>query len=459
LEEEIVTKSIDINAREVALGILMEITEKNNFSHQVLRRTLGQYQSMDKQDRAFITRLCDGTIERLITLDYILNQYSSVKVNKMKPVIRNLLRISLYQIKYMNQVPDSAACNEAVKLAKKKGFGSLSGFVNGVLRNIIRNPEKVVFPEETKDPIGYLSLTYSVPDWLISHLLKQYDYTIVKSMLDSAFEDKKTTIRCNLNKASLEELKMLLENAGVTVEDGVYLPYAFHISNYNYLEQLEPFNNGLFQVQDESSMLVGAVSGVKPDDYIIDVCAAPGGKSLHLAELLKATGHVDARDVSDMKVSMIKDNINRLKLTNITTKIQDALTLDKDSLNKADIVIADLPCSGLGIISKKPDIKYNITEEKIKDLVDLQRNILNTVQQYVKTDGILLYSTCTVNKDENIENIRWFLDHYNYRLESMNEYLPEILRNETTKEGYLQQIPGINVSDGFFIARLRKCGE
>lgn len=451
------TKTSDINAREIALGIILEIVEKNSFSHQVLGRTLSQYQNIEKQDRAFITRLCDGTVERLITIDYIINQYSSVKVNKMKPIIRNLLRMSVYQLKYMNQVPDSAVCNEAVKLAKKKGFQNLSGFVNGVLRNIVRNPEKVTFPNESKEPVKYLSINFSIPESLIAYLINQYDYNTVKIMLESALDDRKTTIRCNLNKITSDKLKESLTNLEVTVEEGAYLPYAFKISNYNYLEQLEPFNQGQFLIQDESSMLVGAVSGVKAGDYVIDVCAAPGGKSLHVAELLQSSGHVDSRDVSEKKVALIDDNIKRMQLTNITAKVQDALALDDGSIGRADVVIADLPCSGLGIIGKKPDIKYNMTKEKMKDLVQIQRNILDIVQQYVKEDGLLLYSTCTVNKEENIENVRWFINKYNYKLESMNEYLPEILKSETTKEGFLQLIPGIHNSDGFFIARLRKC--
>lgn len=451
------TKTINSNTREIALGILMEIVEKNNFSHQVLNRTLGQYQALEKQDRAFITRLCEGTIERLITLDFIINIYSNVKVNKMKPLIRNLLRMSVYQLRYMNQVPDSAACNEAVKLAKKKGFASLSGFVNGVLRNIIRNPEKVIFPEEAKEPVKFLSVNYSVPEWLVNHLLSQYEYSVVKAMFDSSFEDKKTSIRCNLNQIEPKDLKVSLEKSGVKVEEGTFLPFAFQISEYNFLEQLEPFRQGQFLVQDESSMLVGVIAGVKQGDYVIDVCAAPGGKALHIAELLQGSGHVDSRDVSDRKVALIHDNIKRLKLNNITAKVQDAMKLEEESIGKADLVIADLPCSGLGIIGKKPDIKYNMTKEKITQLVQVQRDILSNVQNYVKPDGILIFSTCTVNKEENIENVRWFLEHYHFQLESIEDMVPEALRNKTTKEGYLQLIPGIHDSDGFFIARLKKC--
>lgn len=444
------------NPREIALDAVMDITGNKQYTHTVLSQILKQHQSLEKQDRAFITRICEGTIERLLTIDYIINQYSSVKINKMKPLIRNLLRISVYQLKYMDQVPDSAVCNEAVKLAKKRGFQSLSGFVNGILRNIIRHPEKVTFPNEEKEPIEFLSLTYSMPEWIIKDWLKQFDIQIVKGILETTFRDKKTTIRCNLDKVSPDELKQMLESEKVDVKPGDYLPYAFQIENYNYLNDLDAFKKGYFQVQDESSMLVGAISGIKEENYVIDVCAAPGGKSLHAADLLDSTGHVSSRDVSDYKVNFILENIKRLGYTNISAKVQNALILDEDSIEKADVLLADLPCSGLGIIGKKPDIKYNVTKEKQKELVQLQRNILKVVHQYVKKGGTLIYSTCTINPEENIDNVHWFMKEYGFSLESLNPYLPKVLWNNTTKEGYLQLVPGIHQCDGFFIARLRR---
>lgn len=449
-------KKDHMSAREITLGILTDISENSNFSHTVINRTLNQYQYLEKQDRAFITRLCEGTIERMFTLDYIINCYSSVKVNKMKPFIRNLLRMSVYQIKYMNQVPESAACNEAVKLAKKRGFGNLSGFVNGVLRNIIRNPEKVVYPEEKKDGKRYLSVTYSAPDWLVEQLINQYGYVAAKQFFEAALQNNKTTIRCNTEKITVNELKVMLEQEKVLVSEGTYLLEALKIGGYNYLSELNSFKNGFFQVQDESSMLVGAVSGIKDGDYIIDVCAAPGGKSLHAAELLRKSGQVDSRDLSETKVNLIRENINRLGYVNIKAKEADALVLDQDSIEKADILIADLPCSGLGVIGKKPDIKYNMTREKQKDLAALQREILLVVHQYVKKGGVLLYSTCTINEEENLANVRWFLEHHDFKLESIEDLLPPALLSDTTKEGYIQLLPGVHDTDGFFIAKLRR---
>ncbi len=445
-----------VDAREIALGILINILENNNYSHTVLRRTLKQYQYLSKADRALITRICEGTMERMITLDYILNQYSSVKVNKMKPLIRNLLRMSLYQLNYMDQIPESAVCNEAVKLAKKRGFRNLSGFVNGVLRNISRDTKQIEYPKEEQEPGRFLSIAYSVPEWLVSELLQQYDYSVVKRLLETSFEDKKTTIRCNLNRIKPEELKTLLEEQGVTIENGSYLPYAYQISNYDYLNQMEAFTKGYFQVQDESSMLVGAITGVKEGDYVIDVCAAPGGKSLHVAEMMNSTGQVSSRDISEAKTSFILENIKRLGLTNLSVKVWDALLLDEEDTLKADIVIADLPCSGLGVIGKKPDIKYNMTKEKLTDLVELQKEILKVVIQYVKIGGVLIYSTCTINQEENIKNVDWLTKNYDFKLESIDDYLPEVLHSNTTKEGYLQLIPGLHDTDGFFLAKLRR---
>lgn len=446
--------------REIALDVLMDITEKNIHSHKVMNKILIKYQSLEKQDRAFITRICEGTLERLITIDYIIDQYTRIKIKKMKPFIRNLLRLSVYQIKFMDQTPDFAVCNEAVNLAKKRGFRNLSGFVNGVLRGIIRDPKKIIFPDEKKSPVKFLSITYSMPEWLISNLLKQYDYPTIKVMLESFLKEKKTTIRCNLNQISADKLKISLEKAGLDVEMGRYLPYALHISKFDSLDKLEEFKKGYFQVQDESSMLVGQITDVEKKMkksskiLVIDVCAAPGGKSLHIAEKLKENGRVVARDISEQKVSLIQENMKRLHIDNIEVQIHDALQLDNKMIEKADIVIADLPCSGLGVIGKKPDIKYNMNQEIQQKLIVLQRNILEIVQKYVKPGGTLLYSTCTVNKEENIDNVTWFLERFKYKLDSIESYLPETLKSESTKEGYIQLIPGIHDTDGFFIAKM-----
>lgn len=451
----------NVNIRELVLNVLIEVLEKNQYSSQVIHNTLRTYQYLDKKDRSFFQRLSEGSIERMIELDYIINTYSKVKVNKMKPVIRNILRMAVYQIQYMEQVPESAACNEAVKLAVKKGFHSLKAFVNAVLRNIIRGKNTFVYPSIEENPNEYFSVRYSMPIWLVEKWRNEFSDLVIEKMLSSFYREGNTTIRCNQNKISTKEMKQRLLEQNIVVKEGEYIPYALHIEQYNYLEKISGFLEGYFQVQDESSMLVAEVAGVKKNDYIIDVCSAPGGKSTHLAEKLEGTGIVIARDLSEYKIHLIEENKKRLGIENLKVELQDALELVKEDIEKADLVIADLPCSGLGIIGKKTDIKYKITQESISSLIQLQREILSIIWQYVKSGGTLIYSTCTINPKENIENIKWFMERFPFTLESLEPFLPEkvvdlVSQKHTISEGYLQILPGMDKMDGFFVARLRR---
>ncbi|MBR5127483.1 MAG: 16S rRNA (cytosine(967)-C(5))-methyltransferase RsmB [Roseburia sp.] len=433
-----------INTRELILEILLEVIEKGSYSHLVIRSVLDKYQYLEKQERAFITRVCEGTIQTMIELDYIINQFSKVKVNKMKPVIRNILRMSVYQLKYMDSVPDSAACNEAVKLARKKGFSSLSGFVNGVLRNISRNPA-IELPNKERNPIQYYSVKYSMPEWIVERWKADYGVEVLEEILEDFSKEAPITIRTNLAKTTPEELAVRLEAEGVTVKKVVLkevptLDYAFMISGFDYLNALPSFQEGLFYVQDISSMMVAELAAPKKGDYIIDVCAAPGGKSTHLAEKLQGSGMVEARDLTEYKISLIEENIARHQCKNMKAIQQDATLLDEDAIGKADIVIADLPCSGLGVMRKKTDIKYKMTPEKMASLVELQRNMLHTVCNYVKESGILLYSTCTIHRGENEDNVAWFLEnHPEFELLSMQQIFPQE-----------------EFGDGFFIAKMHK---
>ena len=444
-----------INERELILGILLEITRDGEYVHIALRNTLSKYQYLEKRERAFITRVVEGTLEHMMEIDYIINQFSKVKVNKMKPVIRTILRSAVYQILYMDSVPNSAVCNEAVKLAAKKGFVNLKGFVNGVLRNIDRNVNDIQYPK-TDNMIEYLSIKYSIPTWILEKWKKSYDWETIERILQGFLQENGTIIRCNLNRISKEDLKKKLEAEGVTVMQHPYLDYALEISGYDYLGDLESFEDGDFQVQDLSSMLVAEIAAPKEGDYVIDVCAAPGGKSLHIADKLHGTGHVEARDLTDYKVDLIWDNIERSQMKNVEAVRRDALVYDEESEEKADIVIADLPCSGLGVIGKKADIKYKMTEETQRELAKLQKNILQIVHRYVKPGGTLVYSTCTINEEENMENVRWFLQQ-NPEFESISvePVLCEELK-KSVKEGCLQLLPGIHESDGFFIVAFRK---
>ena len=419
---------MDVNIRAVVLDILTEIEKEGEFSHITINNALLKYQYLDRTQRAFINRLSLGTIECRIEMDYILNQYSKTPVNKMKPLIRRIMRMAVYQIIYMENVPDSAACNEAVKLAAKRGFTGLKGFVNGVLRNISRNKDNITYPDKAKETKKYLSVKYSMPEWIIELWNTNMSYEEIEDILAGMKKDKKTYIRCNTLKGSTDYIKKILEEEGVTVTEVSGLSYAYEISGYDYLTALKSFNEGLYQIQDISSMMAGEYVKPSTDSLIVDVCAAPGGKSINAAlklaeaaydnkdipesgiskEVLKGiTGRVIARDVSDYKASLIDDNVARLGIPYIDVEVHNALEFDEELEGKADIVIADLPCSGLGIMGRKPDIRYNITKEKIDDIISLQRDILKVVSRYVKTGGTLVYSTCTINRAENEDNADW----------------------------------------------------
>lgn len=427
-----------VNIRQIALEILIEVNEKGQHSHLILSDVLAKYQYLPKQERAFLTRLVEGTLERRIELDYIIDSFSKTKINKMKPLIRNLLRMSVYQIKYMDAVPDSAVCNEAVKIAKKKGFQSLSGFVNGVLRNIAREIDTIQYPIKEKNLLSYLSVIYSMPEWIVNKWTEEYGTERTEEILKAFSIQRPITVRTNLLKTSPEELKEKLSKAGMTVTEVAELPYAFELSGYDFLNGIDAFNEGEFYVQDISSMMVAETASIKKGDYVIDVCAAPGGKSTHLAEMLGNDGFVEARDLTDYKVSLIEDNITRHQLSNMKAVCMDATCFDEASVEKADVLICDLPCSGLGVLGKKNDIRYKMSGEQIKELACLQRKILDTVHSYVKHEGTLIYSTCTIDRLENEDNVDWFIkNHPDFSLVSQK-----------------QMLPGEVGADGFFIAKL-----
>ena len=434
-----------VNTRELILEILLEVTERGQYSHLVIRSVLEKYQYLDKRERAFLTRVAEGTIQRQIELDYILDQFSKVKVRKMKPVIRAILRMGVYQLKYMDSVPASAACNEAVKLAKKKGFGQLSGFVNGVLRGVSRGLDQLTYPKESVDAIKAWSVRYSMPEWIVAQWIGDYGKERTKEILAASLLEAPITVRANLERITPEALAERFKEEGVTAvpldtEKYPGLSYAYTIFGFDHLNGLSSFKEGLFYVQDISSMMVAETVAPKKDSYIIDVCAAPGGKSVHLAEKLGGTGMVEARDLTEYKTDLIRQNIARHQLSNMRAVQMDATVLDEASIGKADVVIADLPCSGLGVMRRKTDIKYKMTLQTEQELVSLQRNMLETVCQYVKVGGTLLYSTCTMDKMENEDNVTWFLkQHPQFELVKMQQIFPQK-----------------TYGDGFFLAKLQK---
>lgn len=450
------------NTRELVLDVLMEILEEGTYSHLVVREVLDKYNYSKTRDKAFVKRTVEGTLERLIQIDYILDQFSKVPVSRMKPLIRNLMRMSVYQLLFMDSIPDGAVCNEAVKLAGKRGFKGLAGFVNGVLRNIARSKERIPYPDRDKDEMGYFSVRYSMPEWLVEKWVLSYGQEKTRCMLEALLKEYPVSVRFSQARKDAQEDVWIekMKETGAEVRKHPYLPYAYVLDHGAGIKNLPGYARGWFTVQDVSSMLVAEAAGIEKMDssagvLVVDVCAAPGGKSMHIAEKLSGKGKVIARDLSEYKVSLIRDNIRRMGYENIEAEVYDACKVDESLIGRADVVLADLPCSGLGIIGKKRDIKYRITEEGIEELVRLQRKILDVVWRYVKPGGVLIYSTCTVNPDENNGMVEWLLEHCPFEIESLAPFLPQALREEG-EGGMLQLFPGMHETDGFFLARLHR---
>jgi len=438
-----------INERAQILTLLLEITEKGRFVHLVLADFFKDHQDLAPASRAFIHRVVEGTLERLITIDYVIDAYAKTKVAKMKPVVRTVLRMSVYQMLFMDQVPDFAICNEAVKLARKKGFASLSGFINGILRTIARHKGELPMPTDATEA---LSVRYALPLWLVQIWSQTYSLETIEQMGAAFLEHDGITIRVNLLRTNPDLLMKQLQDAGVEVERHPALSYALILHKPGPLAKLPGYDQGAFYVQDLSSMMVTHLAELNAGEVVLDVCAAPGGKSLHAAATLaqleaetRLTGVVYARDLTAAKVALIEENRARMQLNNLHTKVWDARILDESMVAKVDVVYADVPCSGLGILRKKPDLKYQASLDGIESLQALQRQIIDCAVQYVKPGGTLMYSTCTINTLENDAQVAYILNKY-----------PELSLVPLSEQGALQLLPGVNHCDGFFIAKFVK---
>lgn len=453
------------NVREIILGILMEYDKDDKKKPSLLKDALEKVDYLETRDKAFIKRVVEGCLERQIQIDHIINSFSKTPTNKMQPMIRSIMRMGTYQIMFMDYVPDSAACNEAVKLAANHKFQGLKGFVNGVLRNISRNKEKIVYPDKSIDGgAEYLSVYYSMPKWLCDMWISEYGLEKTEAMLDFFLQPRPTTIRLNQNKVPADREEALnkfvreLEEAGVVVKKNSVVPYALDLEKTDNIKYLPGFEEGFFAVQDVSSMLVAEIAGVTKGCTVVDVCAAPGGKSLHAAEKAGKDGRVISRDVSDRKCELITENATRLSASNIDVGLGDARLHDSNLEDMADVLYLDVPCSGLGIIGRKNDIKLSVSKKGLEDLSNLQWDIVKASWDYVKKGGIMIYSTCTVNKTENQDMVKKICQELPFEAVDFEEQLPKAMSElcRTAKKGYIQILPGEYGTDGFFIAKLRR---
>ncbi|MBC8588632.1 16S rRNA (cytosine(967)-C(5))-methyltransferase RsmB [Paratissierella segnis] len=445
---------MDINTREIAIKILTDINQNNAFSNIATNKHIPD--GVASQDENFIREITYGVLENKIYIDYILSKLSKIKIKKIHPIIMEILRIGVYQILFMDRVPNSAAVNESVNLAKKYGHKGSIGFVNGVLRSLIRDKDNIIKIDD-KDYECYLSIKYSHPIYMVKSITNDYGIEFTEEILKSNNERPNLNIRVNTLKTEKEVLMSKLTDYGFQVLEGNYGKNTLIIKNPSNITKVKEFNDGYFTIQDESSQLVSQIMNPNPNSFVLDVCSAPGGKATHMAQIMDNKGKILARDFYNHKIELINENSKRLGIDIIETEVYDAIKRDETLIEKVDYVLLDAPCSGLGLIRRKPEIRWNRKEEDIKELTNLQWNILNTVKNYVKNHGILVYSTCTILKEENINMINRFLElNKEFRLMPFGKELKTKENLNTINEGYIQLFPHIHGTDGFFIAKMIK---
>lgn len=439
-----------MDAREIGFKVLCDIEKNNNYSNISINKHFKNLEISD-MDRGLATELIYGVVENKYYLDYIINKLSKIKVKKMSTYVKIFLRMGTYQILFLDSISDYAAVNETVKLSKKYDKKS-SGFINAILRNEIRNKDTIMDITE-EDSVKYLSIKYSYNSWIIKNWIDNFGQEFTEDLLEANNEKPSIYIRTNTLKVSREELIEKLNQEGITCLKVPMVEEAIKVEKLKNIENNELFKAGLFTIQDISSMIVGKVINPKEDSLILDVCSAPGGKSTHLATLMNNTGQVVARDIFEHKLKLIKATVNRLGLKNVRVEGFDASEIDENSINKFDYVLADVPCSGLGIIRRKPEIKYK-KEEELEDITSIQKKILENASKYVKIGGTLVYSTCTVQDMENINIITSFIEeNNNFELTPIDTVNVDL---DNQDKGYLKIYPNIHGIDGFFIAKLKR---
>ncbi len=382
-------------------------------------------------ERSFATELTCGCLKNRLLLDYVISRFSKIKIRKMSAQVRTILEIGAFQIIMLDRVPDSAACDESVKLARKFA-GRSRGFVNGVLRSLCRGKNDIVYPDRADDEAEYLSVMFSFPKWMVEHIISDYGIDTCEKILAAANKAYSPYIRQNRLKNS-DNFIGLLEADGINAEPEPEIEGCFKVHGSLNISESDTYKNGLYTIQNRSSQSAALALEPKPGMFVIDMCAAPGGKTTHIAELMNNQGEIRAFDIHEHKIDLINAAAKRLGIDIIKAEARDASVPASDFIGKADRVLLDAPCSGLGVIHSKPDIRWTRRESDIDELVKIQRKLLDVAAEYVKYGGILVYSTCTILKTENERQIDRFLEkHCDFKLVSQKT----LLTHETGGSGF-----------------------
>lgn len=440
--------------REVALKVLYNIEVNKAYSNITLDEEINKnIKILDNRDIGFISELTYGVITWKLTIDEIIKKYSNLRLKKISPWILNILRMGIYQIVFLNKVPKSAAVNESVNLAKRYGHKGSSNFVNAILRKVSKNDYEEMFNIENN--VERISKTNSMPVWIVETLLKENTLEKVEEICKNSNLKPELSIRVNNLKTSKEELKKKLEEKDIKVENGVLEDFLI-LKNAKNIENIEEFKNGFFTVQDEAAGLTAKILNPQINDTVLDACSSPGGKTTYLAEIMKDKGEVIAFDIHPHRVKLVEQVSKRLNLKSIKTDVKDSSIYDEKYKEKFDKILLDVPCLGLGVLKRKPDIKWQRKKEDIKEISKIQKQILDTCSKYLKKGGALVYSTCSILKEENEDVVNEFLEeNENFEMEKIeleeNNYFKKFCKNNKFLQVYQSE-----KSDGFFICKMIK---
>jgi len=440
--------------RESALKVLYKIDKENAYSNIALDEELNtNKQNLMNKDIGLISEIVYGVTTWKLTLDTIIEKYSKIKLKKISCWILNILRMGIYQIIFLDKIPKSAAVNEAVNLAKRYGHKSSSNFVNAILRKVTKQDYEELFNIE--NDIERISKTTSMPQWIIEELLKEKSLEDVNEIAKNSNIRPKITIRVNTLKTKKDRLKEILENKNIQCKDGILSDFLV-LEKLKGIEKLDIFEQGLFTVQDEVAGLAAVVLSPKEEEVVLDACSAPGGKTTYIAQLMNNKGKIEAWDIHLHRTNLVEKTAKRLGINIIQTKIQDATIYKEEFEEKFDKILLDVPCLGIGVIKRKPDIKWKKSKEDILEIVKTQEKILDTCSKYLKKGGELVYSTCSILPEENEKIIEKFLQkNSKFECEQLKLDKQNYFYKYLEKGCFIKVYPN-QETDGFFICKLKK---